>query len=69
MKDCYNIKIKTKKGTYEYETEDLSDIDLIIMKHPDYEEFQATQREHRERKENTEKEDKCKKKVLKKQLK
>jgi len=51
----YNIKIKTKEGTYEYEKEDLSDIDLLLMKHKEYEEIRA------------EKEDKCKKKVLKKQ--
>ena len=54
----YNIKIKTKEGTYEYEKDDLSDIDLIIMKHPDYEEISANK---------IEKEKKCKKKVLKKQ--
>ena len=65
----YNIKIKTKEGTYEYEKEDLTDIDLILMKHKDYEEFSATQCKHKEHKENTEKEDKCKKKVLKKQSK
>lgn len=29
----YNIKIRTKEGTYEYEKEDLTDIDLILMKH------------------------------------
>jgi hypothetical protein len=53
----YNIKIKTKSGTYEYEKEDLTDIDLILMKHKDYEEIEAK------------KVDKCKKKVLKKQSK
>ena len=37
----YNIKIKTKEGTYEYENEDLHNIDLILMKHPDYEEIKA----------------------------
>ena len=52
----YNIKIKTKEGTYEYENEDLRNIDLLLMKYPDYEEIKA---EH--------KEEKCKKKVLKKQ--
>lgn len=38
----YNIKIKTKEGTYEYEKEDLSNIDLLLEKHKDYEEVQAT---------------------------
>ena len=51
----YNIKIKTKEGTYEYEKEDLSDIDLLLMKHPDYEEIKAEKEKP-----------KCKKKVLKK---
>lgn len=50
----YNIKIKTKQGTYEYEDK-LENIEKILEKHKDYEEIQAT------------KEDKCKKKVLKKQ--
>ena len=52
----YNIKIKTKDGTYEYEKETLDNIDLLLEKHKDYEEVQATH-----------KEEKCKKKVLKKQ--
>lgn len=60
MKEQYkwncNIKIKTKDGTYEYEKEDLSNIDLLLEKHKDYEEVQATH-----------KEEQCKKKVLKKQ--
>lgn len=51
----YQIRIKTKEGTYEYEKEDLSNIDLILEKHPDYQELEAK------------KVDKCKKKVLKKQ--
>ena len=38
----YTIKIKTKNGTYEYEKEDLSNIDLLLEKHKDYEEVQAT---------------------------
>lgn len=38
----YNIKIKTKEGTYEYEKEDLSNLDLLLEKHPDYEEIKAT---------------------------
>jgi hypothetical protein len=51
----YNIKIKTKEGTYEYEKENLDNIDLLLEKHKDYEEVEAK------------KVDKCKKKVLKKQ--
>ena len=50
----YNIKIKTKEGTYEYEKESLDNIDLLLEKHKDYEEIEAK------------KVDKCKKKVLKK---
>ena len=34
----YNIKIKTKEGTYEYEKESLDNIDLLLEKHKDYEE-------------------------------
>lgn len=45
MKDKYNwnytIKIKTKEGTFEYEKEDLSNIDLLLEKHKDYEELEA----------------------------
>lgn len=52
----YTIKIKTKDGEYEYEKETLDNIDLLLEKHKDYEEVQATR-----------KEGKCKKKVLKKQ--
>ena len=52
----YTIKIKTKSGTYEYEKEDLSNIDLLLEKHKDYEEVKA------EREKTL-----CKKKVLKKQ--
>ena len=37
----YKIKIKTKEGTYEYEEDDLKELDLIIEKHKDYEEVQA----------------------------
>lgn len=54
----YNIKIRTKEGTYEYEKETLDNIDLLLMEHPNYEEIKAER-------ENT----KCKKKVLKKQVK
>ena len=50
----YNIKIKTKEGIFEYEKEDLSNIDLLLEKHKDYEEVEAK------------KVDKCKKRVLKK---
>ena len=39
-----------------YENEDLRDIDLLLMKHPNYEGIEAVQKEI-----------KCKKKVLKKQ--
>ena len=52
----YTIKIKTKDGEYEYEKETLDNIDLLLEKHKDYEEVQAIH-----------KEEKCKKKVLKKQ--
>ena len=51
----YKIKIKTKQGTYEYEKEDLQDLDLLLEKHKDYEELKAE-------KEKT----LCKKKVLRK---
>ena len=51
----YNIKIKTKDGTYEYEDVPLEDIVLLDLKHPDREELKATKEET-----------KCKKKVLKK---
>lgn len=39
----YQIRIKTKDGTYEYEKEDLSNIDLLLEKHKDYEEIEAKQ--------------------------
>ena len=51
LMEKYNIKIKTKKGTYEYEQEDLTDIGSIIKQHPDYEGLEA----HKEHKDNTEK--------------
>ena len=38
----YTIRIKTKDGTYEYEKETLDNIDMILAKHPSYEEVQAT---------------------------
>ena len=37
----YTIKIKTKEGTFEYEKPDLSGIDLLLEKHPSYEEVRA----------------------------
>ena len=37
----YNIKIKTKEGTYEYEDVPLEDIVLIDLKHPKREELKA----------------------------
>lgn len=37
----YNIKIKTKEGTYEYEDVPLEDIVLIDLKHPNREELKA----------------------------
>lgn len=43
----YDIKIRTKEGTYEYEKEDLSDIDLLLMQHPDYDELSASQKKLR----------------------
>ena len=62
----YNIRIKTKEGTYEYEDVPLEDMTLLILKHPKYDELSATQCKHKENTENTKKEKKCKKKVLKK---
>lgn len=41
----YNIKIKTKDGTFEYEKEDLSNIDLLLEKHPGYEEIEAVHKQ------------------------
>ena len=38
----YTIKVKTKEGTFEYEKETLDNIDMILAKHPSYEEVQAT---------------------------
>ena len=51
----YQIRIKTKEGTFEYEKEDLNNIDLLLEKHKDYQELEAKRV------------DKCK--VLKKELK
>lgn len=38
----YDIKIKTKEGTFEYEDVPLEDIVLIDLKYPNREELQAT---------------------------
>ena len=38
----YTIRVKTKEGTFEYEKETLDNIDLLLEKHKDYEEVQAT---------------------------
>ena len=35
----YNIKIKTKEGTFEYENVPLEDMVLIVLKHPEYTEL------------------------------
>ena len=48
----YTIRVKTKEGTFEYEKETLDNIDLLLQKHKDYEEVQATK--------NTIRCDKCK---------
>lgn len=37
----YNIKIKTKDGTYEYEDVPLEDMTLLVLKHPNYESVEA----------------------------
>ena len=37
----YTIKIKTKDNEYVYEKETLDNIDLLLMKHPSYEEVRA----------------------------
>lgn len=39
----YDIKIKTKEGTFEYEDE-LENIDTILKKHPNYEQVEAKQK-------------------------
>ncbi len=36
----YNIKVRTKEGTYEYEDK-LENVDKILKEHPNYEEIQA----------------------------
>lgn len=41
----YNIKIKTKDGTYEYEKETLENLDLLLMKHPNYESVEAVHKD------------------------
>lgn len=42
----YNIKVKTKEGTYEYE-DNLENIDRVLQRHPDYEEVQATRKKQK----------------------
>lgn len=37
----YNIRVKTKEGTFEYE-DTLENIDRVLERHPNYEEVQAT---------------------------
>ena len=37
----YNIKIKTKEGTFEYEKETLDNLGMLLQKHPDYQEIEA----------------------------
>ena len=39
----YDIKIKTKEGTFEYEDK-LENIDSILEKHPNYEQVEAKQK-------------------------
>ena len=35
----YTIRVKTKEGTFEYEKETLDNLDLLLQRHQDYEEF------------------------------
>ena len=51
----YNIKIKTKDETYEYEDVPLEDMTLLVLKHPKYDELRATQCKHKENTENAKK--------------
>lgn len=39
----YNIKIKTKEGTFEYEEKDILEAVKLVEKHPNYEEFYLQQ--------------------------
>lgn len=39
----YNIKVKTKEGTYEYEDK-LENLDSILERHPNYEQVEAKQK-------------------------
>lgn len=41
----YNIKIKTKDGTYEYEKETLENLELLLQKHPNYESVEAVHKD------------------------
>lgn len=45
----YLIKIKTKEGTFEYEKEDLGNIDLLLEKHPNYESLEASHKKENEK--------------------
>ena len=41
----YDIKIKTKEGTFEYEKETLENLDLLLEKHPNYESVEAVHKD------------------------
>ena len=45
----YTIRIKTKEGTYEYEKENLQDIELLLEKHPGYESIEAVHKDTEEK--------------------
>lgn len=45
----YTIKIKTKDEVYEYEKENLSNIDLLLEKHPNYEQIEAIHKDVKEK--------------------
>lgn len=49
----YNIKIRTKEGTYDYEEVDLQELDLILTKHPLSSELYAERVDKTKRKEKT----------------
>lgn len=49
---AYKIEIKTPDGVYDYEEEDLTNLDLLLKEHPDYDSLQA-----KEVKENGKKEE------------
>ena len=64
LMERYKIKIKTKEGTYEYEKEDLSNIDILLEKHREEEGLEVYAEKMQSSTKNVE-EGKCKKKVLK----